>query len=618
MASNSALHAMAFKYVTLYESFDQQSVYTVTIQISHDINNEGELSLYFRSNGDPLYVISFTIIPGYVIGLSDRHTLLISRMQGRKGKFQEIRLATKEMNEISPQAVLVAALQGIAKAIDCQHIGGVCAISQVSYDEQNADLYERVYDRFFSDIGATDAKNGFYVLSMSAPEKPITLVKPGHRLRTRLKRKNKADLSESVFLAWQKFVCANGDEEVSPLLEPARYVRAREWFGAGSLAGDMRLHVPNNAAEGRDWVRARGLAEEMRLRFPDDPTGYQIGVAAARELRKFDEAFAIIAEGKARFPLEAWPVAEGAWIARARGDADEAMRLAAELRTRSPNDPAGYQVGLFAARELRKFDEAFAISADAIARFPTEAWPVTEAAWTARARGDAGAAMRLAAELRGRFPDNPAGYQIGAAAAREMRRFDEAFAIIADGIARFPAEVWPVAEGAWIARARGDADEATRLAAELRTRSPNDPAGYQVGAATAREMRRFDEASAIIADGMARFPAEAWPMVEAGWIAGARGDAGEATRLATELRGRFPDNPAGYQIGAAAAREMRRFDEAYAVIADGMARFPAEAWPVMEAAWTARARGDASEATRLAAELHSRFPDNPIVHQLGR
>jgi len=82
----------------------------------------------------------------------------------------------------------------------------------------------------------------------------------------------------------------------------------------------------------------------------------------------------------------------------------------------------------------------------------------------------------------------------------------------------------------------------------------------------------------------ARFPADPWATVEAAAISNARGDFEQALRLAAELRGRFPDNPTGYRIGAAAARRMKRFGEASAIIKEAAARFPAEEWPMAEAA----------------------------------
>jgi tetratricopeptide (TPR) repeat protein len=370
-------------------------------------------------------------------------------------------------------------------------------------------------------------------------------------------------------------------------------------------------------AKGRDWFRAVSVTKELRERFPDNPAGYQVGSVAARALRRFDEASTIIAEAAARFPTDAWPLVEAAWLASVRGDVDEAARLATELRERFPDNLAGYQIGSVSARARRRFDVASEIVSEAMARFPTEVSPLVEAAWIASARGDTDDALRLATALRERFPDNPAGYQVGSAAARALRRFDEASTIVTEALARFPTEASPLVEAAWLASARGEADNALRLGTELRERFPDNPAGYQIGSVAARALRRFDEASMIIAEAAARFPTYVWPLVEAAWLASLRADAETAARLAEALRASFPDNPAGYQVGSAAARALHRFDEASTIVAEALARFPTEISPLVESAWLAVARGNLDEAIRMAAELRVRFPANSVGYQIG-
>jgi tetratricopeptide (TPR) repeat protein len=471
---------MAFNDVTLFETDVDQTAYAITVQISHDPIDEGELSLLFKSDGTPLYTVSFTIVPGYTVGLAGRHALLLSRMQGSRAKFQEIRRATKEMGDISPQALLVAALEGIAIAMRVPHIAGVCAANLAAHNERTEEILVRHYDGFYKTIGGESKNSGFYLMDVPFPKKSLALVKPGHRLRTKLKQKIKTDLAEAVCAAWRKIIPANDGDGVPAPGKDAQMPIAEAWFRAGARANELRLHFSASPIDGRDWPRTEFLAKTLRARFPDADAGYRIGTTALRELCRFDEALAVAAEGMARFPNEAWPVAEAAWVARALGDTGEAVRLAAELRHRSPGDPAGYQIGANALCETHRFDEAAAVAAEAMARFPAEAWPLAAAAWTARVRGQADRAVRLAAELRFRFPDDPTGYQVGAAELREQHRFDEASEIAAEGIARFPSEAWPVAEAAWIAKERGDADQAIRLAADLRLRFPDHPAGHQI------------------------------------------------------------------------------------------------------------------------------------------
>jgi uncharacterized protein VirK/YbjX len=204
--SEKAFDALVSKEALIYESRKEANVYTITINVTRDWCHEGELSLEFKVNGNSLYIFSFTLIPGLLAGLPDQHALLISRMQGRAGRFPQIRQATREMSEVSPQAVLYAALLGIAQAIGVQHILGPCAANQVTCTDDKLKSYSQAYDDFFNSIGATGPQDGFYIVSASPPEKPLNSVKPGHRLRTRRKRNLKAEITASVLNSWREFM----------------------------------------------------------------------------------------------------------------------------------------------------------------------------------------------------------------------------------------------------------------------------------------------------------------------------------------------------------------------------------------------------------------------------
>ncbi|GAB0115995.1 tetratricopeptide repeat protein [Acidisoma sp. 7E03] len=302
----------------------------------------------------------------------------------------------------------------------------------------------------------------------------------------------------------------------------------------------------------------------------------------------------------------------------ARGqDWAKVAALAAELRARAPDGEPGYQIGAASARALGRLDEAAAILAEALLRFPAQAWPLAEQAWLARARADRAEAIRVAATLRTRFPENWTGYHVGAISLREAGRFDEAEAVLAEALTRFPAQAWPCVERAWLARAQGDLEEALRQAAALRERFPDNASGYQIGATSARDLRRFEEAAAILAAALPRFEAQAWPWVERAWLARGQGDLAGAIDHAVELRARFPDHQAGYQIGLASLRELRRFDEADALLGEALRRFPDQAWPDAERAWAALAQGERDAALHLAEALRQRFPAHPTGYQIG-
>jgi tetratricopeptide (TPR) repeat protein len=90
-----------------------------------------------------------------------------------------------------------------------------------------------------------------------------------------------------------------------------------------------------------------------------------------------------------------------------------------------------------------------------------------------------------------------------------------------------------------------------------------------------------------------------------------------AAMLAADLRCFDPDDPAGYEVGAAVARALGRLGEAAALLAEAAARFPDVPWPLLEAAWTARAADDLDAAIRLTDELRQRFPRERAGYRLG-
>jgi tetratricopeptide (TPR) repeat protein len=202
-----------------------------------------------------------------------------------------------------------------------------------------------------------------------------------------------------------------------------------------------------------------------------------------------------------------------------------------------------------------------------------------QAGWAAAARGDFIAAESIAEGLLRQSPDQPEGYQIGSLAARNQGRPDKAAAVLDAARERFPGQAWLLFEEGWGAFTRGDRVEALEFAAQLRARFPDNPAGYQLGAAAGRKLGWLSEATAIASQARERFPDFAWPLEEEGWTALARDDAIKAAASGSELRARFPENANGFWVGFAAARELMRFDEAAALLAEARASFPQQNWP---------------------------------------
>lgn len=176
--------------------------YTVKIRFEHWVPREGELTLEMHRDEDLLCLLSFSVAPGRLLGLEAREAVLVCRLQGNPGEFEQIRLATKAMDEVSPRAILFAAVAGLAKAAGMDHVVGVAGANHISLLPDNRETLQRQYDDFFLALDATPLSGGFYAVDLRAPAKPLTLQKTGHRVRTRRKRLLKQQIAESVAQTW--------------------------------------------------------------------------------------------------------------------------------------------------------------------------------------------------------------------------------------------------------------------------------------------------------------------------------------------------------------------------------------------------------------------------------
>jgi hypothetical protein len=161
-------------------------------------DREGELSLKLQVDGTVVFVLAFTIVPGWVVASETKDILLITRLQGVKGCYHQINLATKALHEVAPAALLVAALQGVAEACGIQEMAGVCATSQVNYKEELSASFKNSYDDFFAELGATRTPANFFRSPIPLQEKSLALITNGHKARTRKKRAFKLQIACDV------------------------------------------------------------------------------------------------------------------------------------------------------------------------------------------------------------------------------------------------------------------------------------------------------------------------------------------------------------------------------------------------------------------------------------
>jgi uncharacterized protein VirK/YbjX len=161
--------------------------------------SEGDLTLTFEVGGDDIYTLSFTIGPGAIAGLAAPDAMYVARVQGKGKGLERIRQATKDCCDISPAALLLTAAEGIAEALDLEHMVGIGATTQVAPRESaKFENLFKAYDEFWKSVGGSPLHRNMYHLPVPMPGKPITSVKRDHRSRAQRKRRYKRAVKDRV------------------------------------------------------------------------------------------------------------------------------------------------------------------------------------------------------------------------------------------------------------------------------------------------------------------------------------------------------------------------------------------------------------------------------------
>jgi uncharacterized protein VirK/YbjX len=202
------LRQILFDEITLHRIPDGSDHFALTLGLSRPYDNEGELTLRLRVDGDIVYVLSFTIVPGQVVESEAAEVFLITRMQGIKGRFNQIGTATKALNEVAPPGLLLAALQGVAEAFGVGAIVAIPAHRQTSYKDAAAPAFRNAYDNSFSELGLSKSATGFFSSPVPIEHKPLSSIKRGHRIRTR----NKRAFKQQIELACARFFKNSANE----------------------------------------------------------------------------------------------------------------------------------------------------------------------------------------------------------------------------------------------------------------------------------------------------------------------------------------------------------------------------------------------------------------------
>lgn len=153
---------------------------------------EGELAVMLECNAMPVYTIRFTVVADQLTNSLFGESIFVGGIQGVRNP-ELVKQTTKTLFDITPAALLMAALQGIALACGLKCIWGAGNERQLANGAASFN-----YDAFWDALGGQKQPYQLYTLSIPFPEKPIASIKANHRSRTLRKREYKHKLTQHV------------------------------------------------------------------------------------------------------------------------------------------------------------------------------------------------------------------------------------------------------------------------------------------------------------------------------------------------------------------------------------------------------------------------------------
>jgi tetratricopeptide (TPR) repeat protein len=408
---------------------------------------------------------------------------------------------------------------------------------------------------------------------------------------------------------------------VSFLVQAKRFAEARGLLGRGleRFPGDRRLMIDLawTLHHLKAWPEALEAWGALSRAHPTEWLGILGGAATLRQLKRFDEAEALLLEGREQLGEHPACEVDLAWVATERKDWAVAIERWEGVREKRPDEAVGYLGGALALRESKQFDEAEAVLRAARERFPEHRQVLMDLGHLAIMRRDFAGAVEIWQEVRTQFPEHVEGYIWGAFALRELQQLDAAEELARAGLQRHHVHPHLLADFARLAQSRGNWLEALRRW-EAAVRSMPKAMEPQVGCAGAlRELQRFDEAESLLTRAREQFPDQPQPLVELAITKHRRGDVKSAAPLWQEVRRRFPQNVVGYIWGAVGLRELQQFEAAEELLRAGLERHPAHPHLLGDFARLAHFRGHWAEALRRWEAAEAAAPGR-LEPQLGR
>jgi uncharacterized protein VirK/YbjX len=157
----------------LWRETIERSRYAISLSFDAQWHSEGDVSLTLHKDGIMLYLISFTIVPGSLVGCAAEQVLMVGRVHGSRGQAAAIRDAMHECHRIAPPHLLMVAAEAIAAALGVDTIAGVTNEEQLVKRGQDAEKFLFDYDAFWETFAVTAKGAIVYIIQVPFGRKKL-------------------------------------------------------------------------------------------------------------------------------------------------------------------------------------------------------------------------------------------------------------------------------------------------------------------------------------------------------------------------------------------------------------------------------------------------------------
>jgi len=197
-------------------------------------------------------------------------------------------------------------------------------------------------------------------------------------------------------------------------------------------------------------------------------------------------------------------------------------------------------------------------------------------------------------------------------ALKDENLFEQADAVAELAEATFPDDASWAAERAWIAFDQGDFVKSIEIWRGLRAKAERPQIAHFIGEGVAcHRAGRYQEADAIYIEALELFPPNRQIFVDFAWNSDAQGARAETIRRWQQVKEHFPDVPEAYRRMGTCLVDEGRWEEAEAILQEGMTKLPDRAELFIDHAWYAEWKGDLPEALKRWETVKTLFPHCP-------